>query len=1385
MSSNSSYTQKKSTVTDLPHDLYWVLTVLDLWEGEIKENIVYRVLNQAQVSSKAQRMFTAALVSKCIDQLVTDGYCVRKGSEVEIAADWKEIAARTALIRNPRRVRALVSQLEYQGLSRDHLYAYRIDERNAKKILLRLRLALYGNDAGQYLWLLNMLARDSSDIATKALARANAIWFPFDREFMTKRAQDFEHVALRQLYKTPERWDTATTKAIGGYLRHHPELLDSTSSDYLDMLVNHSVMCGNWKALSSINLSGRQKMHHQGMDAMRLLATGQWAEAKSLVEVLGHGKLPTNILGGIYLIYQARYLEIGKMKKIYDDKLRKVTRSITPDVFNALIHFYAFQFGDDEKAAASLLVLFEESDLHPLERLCLLWCVYWIGVTPDHRHIPAFEHLVAAFEANGLFWISGEMANALAHVWTRHPQRQNWVETAQRLAEQHQFQYLLGLVAREESWERALRSLEQIAATADAAQPAYIVGSKRLVWFINLDERKLQPKEQKLSKKGTWSAGRKINISNIFEQRLDSMTEQDKSVVAAIESTYYGQLNPHYSYSDYMLEYNFEHALYQLSGHPYVFIDERRQIPLTLTEAQPQLLITEEEGKVLLQFSPRTRVPGYLLEKETPTRYKVYAISLEQAQMSNAIGDGVEVPTEALPQLEAMTDSLRDKVEVQSTGGLIDEDLPQVPGSPKPCLHLLPVGDGFKLEFYVKPLPEESRYFQPGEGLARVVLENAAGDKVICERNLPAEQEQAEAVVAACPSLQQAPSEQKEWLIADTERCLQVLLELNPLRQADAITLEHPRGEKIRLSAITATDDLRVSVQKERDWFAVKGELQINEQEVMDFKKLLRHVQESDSLFIELRDGEFMALTEAFRDRLKEMDGMMHQRGQQLQLPTLAAQQLEAFSEELADFEADTAWRDSLSRIEKAQRIRPRLPKDFQAELRPYQRDGFRWLMRLAEWGVGGCLADDMGLGKTVQALALLTARRAQGPSLVIAPASVTRNWLREAERFTPSLQTKLLSSSKDAEMLDDLGPDDLLLVSYGLLPFIGEELSNIHFANVVLDEAQAIKNAATKRSKVAMKLQADFRLATTGTPIENHLGELWNLFRFLNPGLLGSKQIFTEKFAKPITRDGDKDRREHLRNLIRPFILRRRKDEVLTELPPKTEVTLTVELSPKERAFYEALRRNALEEIESADSNAKRFTVLSQLTKLRQAACHPMLVEARSRIESSKLELVGETIMDLLDNGHKALVFSQFVRHLRLVEQWVKAAKIPYRYLDGSTPSAKREQAVNDFQSGDGQLFLISLKAGGTGLNLTEADYVLHLDPWWNPAVEAQASDRAHRIGQQRPVTVYRFVSEDTIEEKIVALHQEKRELADQLLAGTDASAKLSMDQMLDLLRS
>jgi len=371
--------------------------------------------------------------------------------------------------------------------------------------------------------------------------------------------------------------------------------------------------------------------------------------------------------------------------------------------------------------------------------------------------------------------------------------------------------------------------------------------------------------------------------------------------------------------------------------------------------------------------------------------------------------------------------------------------------------------------------------------------------------------------------------------------------------------------------------------------------------------------------------------------------------------------------------------------------------------------------------------------------------------------------------------------------MLKDAGSFDIIICSYGLLQSEVEKLSQVKWHTIIADEAQAFKNSLTKRSQAMMQLQGDFKIIMSGTPIENHLGELWNLYRFINPGLLGSKDNFNKQFATPIEADKDKEAGKRLKNLIKPFILRRLKTDVLSELPAKTEITLEIELSNEEAALYEALRQKAIENLAQTEDHPgqKRIKMLAEIMRLRRLCCNPKLIMPEIEIPSSKLKAFANIIEELRENRHKALVFSQFVGHLSIIREFLDDLKIPYQYLDGSTPEKKRKVAVNAFQSGEGDLFLISLKAGGSGLNLTAADYVIHMDPWWNPAVEDQASDRAHRIGQTRPVTIYRLVTKGTIESKIVKLHQQKRELANSLLEGSQMSGKMSVDEMFNLIKN
>jgi SNF2 family DNA or RNA helicase len=438
-----------------------------------------------------------------------------------------------------------------------------------------------------------------------------------------------------------------------------------------------------------------------------------------------------------------------------------------------------------------------------------------------------------------------------------------------------------------------------------------------------------------------------------------------------------------------------------------------------------------------------------------------------------------------------------------------------------------------------------------------------------------------------------------------------------------------------------------------------------------------------------------------------------------------------------------------------------------------------------------------MGLGKTVQTLAVLLHRANLGAALVVCPVSVVGNWMSEAEKFAPTLRFKTLgtSTSDRKAVLQSLEAGDVLVTSYGLLQSEETLFAESEFATAVLDEAHVIKNYATKTSKAIMQLKADFRVALTGTPLQNHLGEIWNLFNFINPGLLGSLQHFTDTFIKNPTptllaREGAKVSSEGgfnggklLKKLIAPFILRRTKTAVLDELPPKIEIVKKITLSAEEMAFYEALRRQALENLSNADE-AKHIQVLAEIMKLRQASCNPLLIDQNINIPSSKLATFLDIVGELIENKHRALVFSQFVKHLSIIREALDKQGIKYQYIDGSSTQVEREKSVKKFQSGEGELFLISLKAGGLGLNLTAADYVLHLDPWWNPAVEDQASDRAHRIGQQRPVTIYRLVAGNTIEEKILQLHAHKRDLAEQLLEGSDMAAKLSVNEMMELIR-
>ena len=578
---------------------------------------------------------------------------------------------------------------------------------------------------------------------------------------------------------------------------------------------------------------------------------------------------------------------------------------------------------------------------------------------------------------------------------------------------------------------------------------------------------------------------------------------------------------------------------------------------------------------------------------------------------------------------------------------------------------------------------------------------------------------------------------------------------------------------------LVAPGQFSLDVTSGLDWFDLSGGATYADQ-IVPLPVLLQAVRRKEN-FVRLDNGSHGMLPTEWMEKFgkflelaeSEGDSLRFGKSQALLLDSLLAEQ-----DHTNRIQMDVGFRNFRKRLAAFDGIKPGSePQTFQGELREYQRDGLGWFGFLQDFGFGGCLADDMGLGKTIQVLALLEQRRTRQPkkdevrkpSLVVVPKSLIFNWIEEAQRFAPKLNIIDYTGIARKESAERLPSCDVVLTTYGTLRNDIEALSAIRYDYAILDESQAIKNPKTDSAKSCYLLQADHRLVMTGTPIENHLGDLWSQFRFLNPGLLGHSQAFSA-FDRA---DCSVDSLQRLSKAIRPFILRRTKQEVLKELPDKTEQTLYCEMSPKQTRQYNELRDHYRiklgQTVRELGINRSKIHVLEALLRLRQAACDGRLVNPKQGVRGAKLDLLLEQLEEVIGEGHKVLVFSQFTSLLALLQQDLYKKKIRYEYLDGKTQD--RKSCVNRFQKDDKcQLFLISLKAGGHGLNLTAADYVYILDPWWNPAAEAQAIDRAHRIGQTKNVFAYRMIAKGTVEEKILELQKTKRELADSIISGNNS---------------
>lgn len=936
---------------------------------------------------------------------------------------------------------------------------------------------------------------------------------------------------------------------------------------------------------------------------------------------------------------------------------------------------------------------------------------------------------------------------------------------------------LWDLISTKPEWLKALDALAQIS----DHKPLDRAHGYRVAWYVDMVHGELnRPALQECRPNEGWSEGRRATLAELHALYAE-LPPEDQRVLDCTREQHNGQ-------RDFTPE-----APEALIGHPRVVNGLRARAPVEVARGTPRIETREERGYVQVFVEPQNAALGINVVPESETRLLVYRVPEAIFRASEALRGGTRVPKSHERELLAVLGKLAERVEVRSPE-LGSERA--VEADATPCVRFALHAGAWLVQLGVRPFSERGRFFLAGAGRAQLTA-YSDGRRLRCERDLQLERDKNLALRQACPTLSSPPDPDEQspfdtpdsWTLGE-EGVLQLLSELRDAGLPCA--LEWPESGAMRLSALASSKTLHGRLRTDKGWYLVTGGMRIDAVTEVTLNELLRAPALGNGRFVRLASGAYVEIEARIRRVLAALRAVNStpRTGAELRLPHSALHALSELNAPDSGFQLDVESQSWLERVARLSRKEFPLPSELRATLRPYQVEGYRWLSSLSELGLGACLADDMGLGKTIQILALILARvgEGSGPTLVVAPTSVCGNWIAEITRFAPTLTALDYSGKQRAERLAALSGQvnsaSVVVCSYTLLQQDQAELSALDFGMVVLDEAQFIKNPQSLRAKAAYSLSAKRRIAATGTPVENHLGDIWGIFRFLNPGLLGDWQHFKHTFLMPVERDAGRESTELLQKLLRPFLLRRLKRDVLSDLPPLTEVQHDVQLSDDESVRYALLRKQIHEKLYTVHGKRNnKLEVLAEIMRLRRFCCHPALVFPDAPRECSKIDAFLDLVEELRENQHRALVFSQFVDFLAMVREQLDERRIRYEYLDGSTPQAERQARVAAFQEGDAPLFLISLKAGGFGLNLTAADYVIHLDPWWNPAVQAQATDRAHRIGQERPVTVYRLVTRETIEESIVKMHATKRELAGALLDDGDAIAGIGTDELIELL--
>jgi non-specific serine/threonine protein kinase len=968
-------------------------------------------------------------------------------------------------------------------------------------------------------------------------------------------------------------------------------------------------------------------------------------------------------------------------------------------------------------------------------------------------------------------------------------------------------------------WENYLKNLPAL----PAARPGVMTPkSHKFVFFLKLNpfDWRLQPARVYIKKNGAFGQRSRLSFGYDGNLNCSEATDEEKKAVHELHQRKKarGQSSYHsYSYES-VFEFEFEYGeeigavLDVLSGSE-LYLEDNAAAParLRVTNSQAQLsfklerALEEPQAQESYRFFPQIQLNGHAEPFDDSFRIlasrpywllrerKIYRVekSLPPAflQPFTQKNYRLQVPGEnVLGFLQAFTPYLKHNIDLALPENLSLQTAREITGR---RLYLNETGDGLGVELkFAYGEIEVSGMRNEAVSLATNGGPNALWR---VERDHAAEAATHEALLAAGLAREaggefyapkQAPL---DWIFD----------ELPKLAEAGFEIFGEENLNKHRVNR--AAPNVRLAVSSEIDWFDLNVEIDFNG--IMLSLAELRQGVRQQSRYLKLADGSMARLPEEWEKRFRHFFNFAQVKEGKTQIASAHAMLIDALFDEVQDKRYDDEFQQRLRKLRNFKGIREIAPpENFRGALRPYQQAGLNWLNFLREYGLNGCLADDMGLGKTVQALALLLqeknsnghstngAAKKNGAhknpehvngkhnghaslrtSLIVAPLSVLFNWEKETANFAPDLKVLTHHGLERERGVEHFKEYDLVLTSYATMRNDIEFLKDYPFHYLILDESQNIKNPISQTAKAATILQGNHRLVLTGTPVENNTLELWSQFSFLNPGMLGSLHYFRGAFGTPIERYGDEDSAALLKKMISPFLLRRTKEQVATELPSKSEQVYYCAMDPGQKKLYEQVRDHYRAElmnlIDQSGLQDARFKILQGLTKLRQIACHPALLEEGRRKESGKFEAFMESLHEIVARGHKVLVFSQFVRMLKLIETQLQAEGHQYEMLTGHTRD--RQACVERFQNDPSvKVFLISLKAGGFGLNLTAADYVFLYDPWWNPAAERQAIDRAHRIGQDKNVFVYKMITRDSVEEKILELQKRKETLVSQLIS-------------------